>query len=77
MLEPVIYDMTSPGRRGFRFPELDVPKTDLPKGILRKDLPLPEVSEIEIIRHFTKLSQLTLHGKTTEPEATMDESSFR
>ena len=64
MLEPVIYDMTSPGRRGFRFPELDVPKTDLPKGILRKDLPLPEVSEIEIIRHFTKLSQLN-HGVDT------------
>jgi glycine dehydrogenase subunit 2 len=64
MLEPVIYDMSSPGRRGFRFPKLDVPKTDLPKGFLRKDLPLPEVSEIEIIRHFTKLSQLN-HGVDT------------
>jgi glycine dehydrogenase subunit 2 len=58
MVEPLIYDLGAPGRRGLRFPELDVPKTGLPKGLERTDLPLPEVGELEALRHFTRLSQL-------------------
>ncbi len=61
MTEPVIYDISVPGRRGVRFPKPDVPETSLPKSFLRKELPLPEVSEIDVVRHFTKLSQLN-HG---------------
>jgi glycine dehydrogenase subunit 2 len=61
MGEKVIYDKSSPGRRGVRFPASDVPLAELPKEFLRKDLPLPELSELEVIRHFTKLSQLN-HG---------------
>ena len=57
MTEPLIYDISSPGRRGVRFPEADVPKTDLP-DLLRADLALPEVAEIDVVRHFTRLSQL-------------------
>jgi glycine dehydrogenase subunit 2 len=55
---PLIYDLGAPGRRGLRFPELDVPKSGLPKGLERADLPLPEVGELESLRHFTRLSQL-------------------
>lgn len=62
MTQPVqsqlIYDLGAPGRRGLRFPELDVPKTGLPVGLERTDLPLPEVGELEVLRHFTRLSQL-------------------
>jgi glycine dehydrogenase subunit 2 len=61
MGEPVIYDKSSPGRRGVRFPEPDVPHYELPDELLREDLPLPEVSENEVIRHYTRLSQLN-HG---------------
>jgi glycine dehydrogenase subunit 2 len=61
MTESVIYDKSSPGRRGVRFPAPDVPKTAFPENLRRESLPLPEVSEIEVIRHFTKLSQLN-HG---------------
>lgn len=64
MAEKVIYDKSSPGRRGVRFPISDVPQKDIPKELLRKDLPLPELSELEVIRHFTKLSQLN-HGVDT------------
>ncbi|MBW8011002.1 MAG: glycine dehydrogenase subunit 2 [Chloroflexi bacterium] len=64
MVEPLIYDLSSLGRRGVRFPEPDVPHTDLPEKFLRKELPLPEVSEPEVIRHFTRLSQLN-HGVDT------------
>ncbi len=58
MTEQTIYELSSPGRSGFRFPSSDVPKTDLPKEFSRKDLPLPELSEIDVIRHFTNLSKM-------------------
>jgi glycine dehydrogenase subunit 2 len=61
MAEKTIYDRSVKGRRGIRFPEPDVPETALPTDLLRAELPLPEVSEIEVVRHFTKLSQLN-HG---------------
>lgn len=64
MTESLIYDLSSPGRRGVRFPKPDVPIIDFPEEFRRKDLPLPEVSEPEVIRHFTRLSLLN-HGVDT------------
>ncbi|MFN2143886.1 MAG: aminomethyl-transferring glycine dehydrogenase subunit GcvPB [Anaerolineales bacterium] len=58
MAEKTIYDKSVAGRRGIRFPEPDVPETAFPENLLRQDLPLPEVSENEVVRHFTRLSQL-------------------
>ncbi len=58
MTEPTIYELSSPGRTGVRFPELDVPEADLPMELLREQLPLPELSEVDVIRHFTHLSSL-------------------
>jgi glycine dehydrogenase subunit 2 len=58
MTEPLIYDIGSPGRMGTTLPATEVPESDLPKDLLRKDLDLPEVSELQVIRHFVKLSQL-------------------
>ena len=58
MSEPTLYELSSKGRIGVSFPELDLPLTDLPEGLRRKDLPLPELSEIDVIRHFTHLSHL-------------------
>jgi glycine dehydrogenase subunit 2 len=58
MTEPTIYELSSPGRIGVRFPASDVPFTDLPKGFARQELPLPELSEFDVIRHFTHLSSL-------------------
>ncbi|MEX1071453.1 MAG: hypothetical protein WEC37_02405 [Anaerolineales bacterium] len=55
---PLIYDLGAPGRIGVAFPDPDVPLADLPKEHLRKDLPLPEVGELEALRHFTRMSQL-------------------
>ncbi len=54
--EPLIYEMSSPGREGASLPECDVPGGPLPKN-LRANLNLPEVSEVEVVRHFTRLSQ--------------------
>lgn len=58
MTEPTIYELSSPGRIGVNFPIADVPETALPQGFLRSDLPLPELSELDVIRHFTHLSSL-------------------
>ncbi len=58
MSEPTIYELSSPGRRGVRFPASDVPLAPLPDECLRKDLPLPELSEMDVVRHFTNLSKL-------------------
>ena len=58
--EPLIFEISSPGKTAFKVPELDVPeKKDLLAGLpLRADIEgFPEVSETEITRHFTRLSQ--------------------
>jgi glycine dehydrogenase subunit 2 len=57
MAEPTIYELSSAGRQGVRFPVPDVPQSPLPTEFRRKDLPLPEVSEVDVVRHFTRLSQ--------------------
>ena len=55
--EPIIYELSSPGRIGATLPECDVPITELPNYLIRGDLKLPEVSEVDVTRHFTRLSQ--------------------
>jgi len=57
MPEPTIYELSSPGRRGVTFPEPDVPRAELPVDLLRTDLPLPELAEVDVVRHFTNLSR--------------------
>jgi len=64
MPEPTIFELSSPGRQGAYFPEPDVPVADLPESLVREDLPLPEIAEIDVVRHFTRLSQLN-HGVDT------------
>src|ERR1700716_2719763 len=58
--EGLIFEKSSPGKAAWKLPPLDVPEVDTAKLLgkqERKDLgDMPEVSEIEIIRHFTRLS---------------------
>jgi glycine dehydrogenase subunit 2 len=56
-VEPLLFELSKPGRRGVRFPQPDVPETPLPEELIRENLDWPEVSEIDVIRHFTRLSQ--------------------
>src|ERR1700728_4869667 len=58
--EALVFEKSSPGKKAYKMPPLDVPEVD-PGTLLgasaRADLGLmPELSEIEIIRHFTRLS---------------------
>ncbi len=56
-LEPLICDLGAPGRTGAILPKPDVPEAELPGDLLRDDLDLPEVSEMDVVRHFLRLSQ--------------------
>jgi len=56
-IEPNIYELSSPGRTGVTFPAPDMPHTNLPKNLLRKELLLPELAEVDVIRHYVKLSK--------------------
>ncbi len=59
MSESTIFELSAPGRSGVRFPQPDVPAAEpLPANLLRDDLPFPEVAEIDVVRHFTRLSRL-------------------
>ncbi len=59
--EPLIFEMSRAERRGANLPDCDVERTDpallLGAANLRDSLPLPEVSELDVVRHFTRLSQ--------------------
>jgi len=58
IVEKLIFELSDEGNCGTFLPELDVPQVSLPENLSRKNLPLPEVSEVETVRHFTKLSRL-------------------
>lgn len=58
MPEKTIYELSSQGRTGFRFPKTETLEYDFPANLRRKELPLPELSELDVIRHFTRLSRM-------------------
>lgn len=58
---PFIFELSKEGRVSFNLPEIDVPESDLEAELtetyVRQEAPeLPEVSELDIIRHYTGLS---------------------
>jgi glycine dehydrogenase subunit 2 len=60
--EPLLRELSVPGRPTITIPTPDVPSSpvDIPDHLLRDSLPLPEVSEPEVVRHFTRLSRLNM-----------------
>jgi len=54
---PTLYEISVEGRGGFELPALDVPPEPLPDGALRTDNGLPELSELDVVRHYLRLSQ--------------------
>lgn len=62
----LIFEISRPGRVGYSLPENDVEQVDLeekfPKHLIRKEeAKLPEVSELQLVRHYTALSNKN-HG---------------
>jgi glycine dehydrogenase subunit 2 len=60
--EPLLFEVSRPGRRGADLPPLDVPaqgKHHLDKRFTRDDIEgFPELSEVDVVRHYTRLSRL-------------------
>jgi len=53
----LIYEKSKPGRRAATLPHYDLPSVEVPADLRRADPPrLPELSEPELVRHFTELS---------------------
>ena len=55
----LIFEKSIAGRKGFCFGDSDVPvHANIPAKYARaEDAPLPEVSELDVVRHYTRLSQ--------------------
>jgi glycine dehydrogenase subunit 2 len=58
MPEPLLFEISRPGREGVSLPASDVPDVPIPAEWLRESLDLPEVSEVDVVRHFLRLSRL-------------------
>ncbi len=61
--DQLVFELSSPGRIGYSLPACDVPVADprafLPASALRAEAPaLPEVSEFDVVRHYSRLSRL-------------------
>ena len=60
--ERLLFELSRPGRRGYALPPLDIPdaaRHDLPAELTRPEVTgFPELSETEVVRHYTRLSRL-------------------
>ncbi len=68
-MEPLIFEKSSPGRRAVSFPYREVAAAPLdkifPEALLRKDsVGFPALSELDVVRHYTRLSQLNFSVDT-------------
>jgi glycine dehydrogenase subunit 2 len=58
-METMIFDKSRSGRRAFAQAPADADEVDIPARFLRDDKPLlPEASELQVVRHFTRLSRM-------------------
>ncbi len=55
--EPLLWEKGKKGRRGMSIPASDVPEASLDAGLTGAGPDFPDLSEIDIVRHYTRLSQ--------------------
>ena len=54
--EPLLWEKGRPGRVGVSLPESDVPAAPYEaEGMVRTDLNLPDLAELDVVRHYTRL----------------------
>lgn len=54
--EDLLWEKSRKGRIGISVPESDVPSVDLDPSLVGAELKLPELSEVDVVRHYTRLS---------------------
>jgi glycine dehydrogenase subunit 2 len=62
LYEPLVFEQGSPGRIGYSLPDWNLPDKNpedlLPNEYVRPEIKgFPEVSEVDVVRHYTRLSQ--------------------
>ena len=62
--DKLIFELSKPGRTGYSLPAAACPP-EMSSIVWRKSkLDLPEVSEVDVVRHYTNLSQMNFGGDT-------------
>ena len=57
--EPLIFELSKPGRVGYTLPKpIEDVEVHIPAELARKELNLPELSEPEVVKHYTHLSEM-------------------
>jgi glycine dehydrogenase subunit 2 len=54
--EPLLWERGRRGRSGYSLPRRDVPERPLPEGLTGEGPDFPDLSEVEVVRHYTRLS---------------------
>jgi glycine dehydrogenase subunit 2 len=54
--EPLLWERGKKGRCGYSLPAQDVPASPLPEALLGEGPAFPDLSEVEVVRHYTRLS---------------------
>ncbi len=57
-LEPLVFELSKSGRKGVSPPKKALANIKIPDKLARRSLNLPELSEPEVVRHYTRLSQM-------------------
>ncbi len=55
--EPLLWEKGKKGRRAMSVPAHDVGKAELPAELLGEKIDFPDLSEVDVVRHYTRLSQ--------------------
>jgi len=67
-MEKLLFELSREGKRGVKLPPCDVEEVELNQIVeeeyIRQDLELPELSEPQVVRHFSRLSQLNFSVDT-------------
>jgi len=57
--DKLVFELSETGRRGWTLPACAFPEVEVPAAVRRSEpLDLPEVSEVDVVRHYTNLSQM-------------------
>ncbi|MBP5488386.1 MAG: aminomethyl-transferring glycine dehydrogenase subunit GcvPB [Bacteroidales bacterium] len=57
--DKLIFELSKPGRAAYTLPDNGCPKANIPAGLMRTEpAVLPEVTEVDVARHYTALSQM-------------------
>jgi glycine dehydrogenase subunit 2 len=57
--DKLIFELSKEGRTGYSLPDCTVPAAAIPENLMRSEAPeLPQVSEVDVVRHYTNLSQM-------------------